>query len=125
MTLPAFAHHTVTRVRPTWILERGSQKADYDHPASLLTIWGCILEPLPSADAAGDQAATLFEQHLMLPPGSDLTATDLVVFGVVSIVDWPTWVGVKYGVHGDPQRVGSPTGAVDYMECRVRAWVHG
>lgn len=123
--LPSFAHHTVTRIRPTWVLERGSQKADYANPTSLLTIRGCILEPLPSQDAAGDQEATLFEQHLMLPPRSDLISTDLVVVGEVTLAEWPTWLGVKYGVHGDPQQVESPTGVTDYMECRIRVWVHG
>lgn len=123
--LPSWANQTITRIRPTWFKERGSQKANYDNPASLLIVEGCILEPVASQDARGDREATLFEYHLMLPPESDLLATDLVVEGALSLAGYPAFVGVKYGVHGNPARVKAPMGLTDYIDCRVRVWVHG
>ena len=122
--LASFAHQTVTRVRPAWVTERGSQKADYVHPASLLVIDGCVVEPVPSQDARGDREATMFEQHLMLPPGSDLKATDLVLLGAVKLADYATFTGTKYGVHGEPEDADSPSGNLAYMECRIRVWVN-
>lgn len=123
--LPSWANQTVTRIRPAWVTQRGSQKANYENPASLLVIEHCVLEPVDSQDTRGDREATLYEKQLLLPPGSDLRATDLIVEGALALADYPSFVGVKYSVNGEPLVVYSPLGLADYMECRIRAWVHG
>lgn len=124
--LPSFAHHTITILHPTFIDERGSQKANYALPESLTVVEDCILEPLPSQDAQGDREAVLHEWHLMAPPGTVLRSEDQVLLGEVTLAALPTLpLDRRLGVHGDPQVWDSPTGAVDYVEARVRSWEHG
>lgn len=123
--LPSFSHHTVTILKPTFVNERGSRKADYGTPAQLLVVEECILEPLPSQDAKGDREAVLHEWDLKVPPGTPLVSSDMVLLGVVTADTFPSYDGQRLGVHGDPQAWDSPTGLVDYLQARVREWDHG
>lgn len=123
--LPSFAHQTITILHPSFITERGSEKANYTEPASLTVVEGCILEPLPSRDAQGDREAVLHEWHLMAPPGTVLASVDMVLLGRVTAEELEAYDGQRLGVHGDPQDWDSPTGLVDYIEARVRSWQHG
>lgn len=123
--LPSFAHHTVTILHPTFDSERGSQKANYAVPASLTVVEGCILEPLASQDAQGNREATLHEWHLMAPPGTVIVSADQILLGAVLPENLGAYTGQRLGVHGDPQEWSSPTGALDYIEMRLRSWVHG
>lgn len=116
--LPSFAHHEIRIVHPTMVNDHGSEVPQYvydpEDESTYEVVEGCIMEPLESQDADGDRAAVLHNWHLMAPPGTSLSSSDLVIFD-----------GVKLGVHGEPQEWEGPTSLTDYLEAHLRTWIHG
>lgn len=109
--LPSWANETVTRLRPTVIVQRGSEIPDWSDP-DRLQIPGCSMQPAgTSLTQDGRVQGTSDGYTGYLPPGSDVRAGDRIQFG-----------GATYAVIGEPRAWQSPTGRVSSLQVQLERW---
>ena len=115
--LPWYARQAISIIHPSLHTERGTERRDYDDPASTVAVGGCILEPEDSLDVNG---ATFHGYHLMAP-------TEIVVDYQRVPVALDTWdvieyAGRRFQVDGDPIRVEGPLVENNYFDVHLKGW---
>jgi hypothetical protein len=110
--LPSFADETVEIIRPTWVIERGSKKPDYNQPESTFLISGCLVDRQQHAhkDRLGRQEIEI-RLVLFAPPNSDIRTYDRIKHG-----------GIVYDISGAPHNQKSPTGLVSHTTVDLVVW---
>lgn len=109
--LPSFARQTVTRLRATYIEQRGTSVRDWSNP-DRLEIAGCSLQgSTGSTTWNDDRHPSAADATLYAPPGADIADADRIEYR-----------GTVYAVDGIPVEWESPTGAVDHVEARLVTW---
>lgn len=107
--LPSFARESVTRLRAPLVEDEYHNEVQDWSGASPLTITGCLVQPLSSSEYTIEREAITTRWRLFAPTGSDVKATDRVV-----------WRGDTFEVEGDPQTWDSPSGATSSMQALLR-----
>lgn len=109
--IASFARETITRLRYPTVNDHGAERPDYRAAADALDIGRCWLEPVQSQESNDGRLAVSSGWTVAAPPGADVVTTDHV-----------RYEGVEYEVVGDPQRVKSPTGALDGVRIVLQRW---
>ena len=107
----SFAREVITRLRYPILDDHGTAVPDYDAVPAELDIRRCWLEPVVSQEVNDGRLAVSTGWNVAAPKDADLVSTDHVRYG-----------GVEYEVVGDPQRVPSPTGALDAVRLTLQRW---
>lgn len=109
--LPSWANDTVTRVRPSTKMARGSEIPDWSNP-SLLVIKGCSMQPASTMLSQDGRVQGVTDGYTCyLPPGSDVKAGDRIRFA-----------GEDYTINGEPRIWKSPTGRVSSVQLGLERW---
>lgn len=114
----SFTNQTVTVLRPSYVIERGTRTPVWDPPASESRVSGCRVQPMQgeevlfSGSGGGGTArdARVTAWKLFGPPGMPIDARDRV-----RAPD-----GRVYEVDGPPQEWPSPTGMLRHTEARLK-----
>lgn len=109
--IASFARETITRLRYPTRSDHGVQVPDYRAVPDELPISRCWLEPALSQEANDGRLAVSTGWTIAAPKDADVQSTDHV-----------RYEGVEYEVVGEPQRVKSPTGALDAVRIIVQRW---
>lgn len=106
MIPPPFNVDTVTRVRPSVILDHGREIADWDAAPAVpdLDMPGCSVQPGPSSEFLENRASVTV-QWTVFAPGADLD---------VRSSDGIRWQATMYQVDGEPLPWRDPTGRLDH-----------
>jgi len=107
----SFARETITRLRYPTRSDHGVDVPDYRAVAAELPISRCWLEPALSQESNDGRLAVSTGWTVAAPKGADVVSTDHL-----------RYEGVEYEVLGDPQRVKSPTGALDAVRIVLQRW---
>lgn len=107
----SFAREVITRLRYPVLNDHGAERPDYDATPTEVDIRRCWLEPTVSQEVNDGRLAVSTGWTVAAPKTADLVSTDHVRYG-----------GVEYEVVGDPQRVKSPTGALDAVRLNLQRW---
>lgn len=108
--LPNFAKQTVTRLRPTMQMVRGSEIPDWDH-ADSLEITGCSVQPAATdLSMDGRVLGILDGMTAYMPFGSDVKEGDRIVYD-----------GNTYTIDGVP-RIWYAAGNLSHVQCALRRW---
>lgn len=104
-----FYTDTVVRRRPAFVDDgHGNTEPDWDDVDDL-SIPGCRVQPLSSEEiVAFRESGLVVTKRLLAPLGSDVLATDRIVFGDT------------YDVGSEPQGFRSPKGSADHDEILLR-----
>jgi len=109
--LPSWAKDTVTRMRATVKVVRGSEMPDWTTP-DLLDITGCSVQPAGTSLSQDGRVLGIDDRFTCyMPPGSDVLAGDRI-----------RWNDKVYAVIGEPQSWNSPTGRVSNMQVTLERW---
>ena len=109
--LPSWAKVTVTRVRQSIKLVRGSEIPDWSNPF-LLDIEGCSMQPSSTMLSQDGRVQGVTDGYTCyLPPGSDVKAGDRIRFA-----------GEDYTIIGKPRIWESPTGLVSSVQLELERW---
>ena len=108
--LPSFANQSVTRIRPTTKITRGSNVPDWSNPDRLV-ISGCSVQPA-STDLFQDGRVLgiLDGMTAYMPFGSDVKEGDRIVYD-----------GNTYTIDGVP-RIWYAAGNLSHVQCALRRW---
>lgn len=109
--LPSWATETVTVVEPAWVTDRNTQVADYDHPASVVAVAGCSVQPGASAETLAGRQAVVARWTVFMPEGTAPSPQAQVIVR-----------GVRYAVDGQPAVWDSPTGALSHVVVLLIDW---
>ena len=111
MALPSWANDTVKRIRPGTIERRGSIEPDWEH-ATEKEISGCSMQPGSTTLSQDGRVLGISDGYTCyMPPGSDVTAGDKIVFN-----------NLDYQVIGEPRPWTSPTGMVSSLQIQLERW---
>jgi hypothetical protein len=111
MALPTWASQSVTRLRPSVKLSRGSTVPDWSNPSELV-ISGCSIQPASTGLSQDGRVLGISEGYTVyLPPGSDVKAGDRISFG-----------GNVYTINGEPKTWEGATGRVSHVQINVERW---
>lgn len=101
---------TVTRVRAALGApgRYGAEQRDWS-AAATTTISGVSVQPVAATEATVDREYTATHLNLFAPPGTDLLATDRVV-----------WRGVTYEIDGEPATWYDLGGRADHLEAVLK-----
>jgi hypothetical protein len=106
-TLPSFATHTVTVVRPSWADDHGASVRDWDNTTTH-TVTGCSVQPVTGSEDEINRAISVTTVALLYAPAAaDIADTDRIRFG-----------GVTFEVEGSVRRF--TTGVLDHLEVSLR-----
>ena len=108
---PSFARLTIVRLRYPTIDDHGADRPDVSAEAERLDVTRCWLEPTQSTEDADGRLAVSTGYTVDAPALADITAMDHVEYA-----------GVEYDVVGEPQRIPSPTGALDSVRLTIQRW---
>ena len=113
MALPSWANDTVTRIRPSTTVKRGSIVPDWDpEKVSEKQISGCSMQPGSTTLSQDGRVLGISDGYTCyMPPGSDVTAGDKIVFN-----------NLDYQVIGEPRPWTSPTGMVSSLQVQLERW---
>lgn len=109
--IASFARETITRLRYPTRSDHGVQVPDYRAVPVEFTVNRCWLEPVQSQESNDGRLAVSTGWTVAAPKNTDVVSTDHV-----------RYQGVEYEVLGDPQRVPSPTGALDAVRMILQRW---
>lgn len=109
--IASFAREVITRLRYPTRSDHGVQVPDFRAVPAEEDIRRCWLEPTQSQENNDGRLAVATGWTVAAPKGADIVATDHVRYG-----------GVEYEVIGEPQRVPSPTGALDAVRLVLQRW---
>jgi hypothetical protein len=100
--------HTVTVLHPTTDTDDGYGNASPDwDTAQQSSVTGCSVQPIPGTENLLDRDTIVSRWQMYAPDGTDLLATDRVVFD-----------GDTYDVDGEVQRWGFPP--LSHIVCLLR-----
>jgi hypothetical protein len=114
MSLVSFANHQITVIRPGRYRDHGSWYDDWDNPEPPRVIEGCVVFPGVSVEDNERQDAEKVLYTVLAPEGTDVTSRDKVRVDLEPGLDLAVW--------GRPQRVPSPTGALDHVHLELAEW---
>lgn len=101
----------VELVEPTWIDDRGTPRADYENPASRLTVRNCSVQPGATSEDLQNRTQVTIRCNVYLPPNAPITENTQV------------WVkGRAYSVNGDVEDWESPTGRLSHQVANLAYW---
>lgn len=109
--IASFAREVITRLRYPTRSDHGVDRPNYRATPDELDIGRCWLEPLQSQENNDGRLAVSTGWTVAAPKGADIVSTDHIRYG-----------GTEYEVVGDPQRVPSPTGALDAVRLVLQRW---
>ena len=111
MALPSFAAETVTRLRPTETIIRGSTVLDWSKPDEL-NIVGCLMQPGSTTLSMDGRELGISDGYTAyFPPGADVQAGDRIMYA-----------GATYTIMGDIRPWKSPTGLVSNLQAQLERW---
>jgi hypothetical protein len=114
VSLVSFADHSITIIRPGRYQDHGSWFDDWDNPASITAVGGCVVFPGVSTEDNDRQDAQKVAYTVYAPEGTDITAGDKVRVDLEPDLD--------LAVYGRPRRVPSPTGALAHVQIELSDW---
>lgn len=111
MALPSWAVDTVTRLRSTVTIERGTTYPDWTN-ASTVAISGCSMQPAGTSLSQDGRIQGITDGYTCyMPPGSDVMAGDRIQYN-----------GNTYTINGEPRIWNSPTGSVSNIVLNLERW---
>ena len=109
--LPQFMKQTITRLRPLYIVERGSSIPDFTD-CSKTEISGCSIQPAETSLSEDGRVLGITDGLTVYAPfDSDVKAGDMIE------VD-----GEVYEIFGLPRKWTSPTGALSNMQINLKRY---
>lgn len=111
MSLAEWANHAITVIRPGAIDDRGTALPDWQHPASVVVIERCHVQPGTSDETLAARTSVIVRWTVYAPAGTDVTAHDAVEID-----------GTRYAIDGEPQRWVSPTRRLDHVRILLIDW---
>lgn len=114
MSLPSFADHAVTVIRPARVQDHGSWYDDWDNPEPPRLIEGCVVFPGTSVEDNDRQNAEQVTYTVLAPMDADIRTTDKVQVDLEPDLD--------LAVFGRPRRIASPTGDLDHLQIELSDW---
>lgn len=106
-----FMTQSIEVVTPGVIDDRGTEVPDWEHPASVVTVAGCSVQPGGSTEDNSGRSNVEVRWTVYAPGGAPGTAHSGV-----------RYAGVLYRVDGEPARWPSPTGGLDNVVYRLVDW---
>ena len=111
MALPSWAIDTVTRLRSTVTVERGTTYPDWTN-ACKVAISGCSMQPAGTSLSQDGRIQGITDGYTCyMPPGSDVMAGDRIQYN-----------GNTYTINGEPRIWNSPTGSVSNIVLNLERW---
>ena len=109
--LPNWATQTITRLRPTAKISRGSTVYDWSDTEELM-IRGCSVQPTTTGLSQDGRVLGISEGlTIYCPPGSDIMAGDRIEYG-----------GNVYTINGEPKPWIGATGLLSHVQINVERW---
>ena len=105
MALPSWAVDTVTRLRSTVTVERGTTYPDWTNAS-------CSMQPAGTSLSQDGRIQGITDGYTCyMPPGSDVMAGDRIQYN-----------GNTYTINGKPRIWNSPTGSVSNIVLNLERW---
>lgn len=111
MSVLSFWRQSVTRIRPTTKMERGSEIPDWSNP-NRLVIYGCSVQPASTSLSQDGRVLGVTDGlTVYAPANADIQAGDRIEFG-----------GNVYTINGDILRWPSASGSLDHLHINIVRW---
>lgn len=109
--LPSFFRQTVTRIRPSTTVSRGSTIFDWS-AASTASIPGCSMQPGSTVRDMDGRVLNFSDGYTAyIPPDADVQPGDRIAYD-----------GHTYEIKGDIRKWISPTGAISHIQLNLERW---